>query len=510
MESISAANPTPKTFTEKAHDFVDNYFNLKNASMLETALKVISYVTIIIPLLIYFIQQCTTEPIAIASPVIEPKIDEDILAVLNDTPQFTRYTIGRAVDPNGFSLTAAHIRPANLFYDAILGQGQTVLPGRGLFKINMNHDEVRRRLDEDREFTITARGDRACQINNGRAVPLARIYGENEFKITAAEIRTVLDSQKVYTSLPIAFYSGLKRAMQDDEIVILPGRDRAPIRLRNLENDHCMAFINQVRENPQDFGFESAEQMNQILDLTLYQLGSLVVKTEDYYLLTNPDGTIRRRNPGDQDAFRLINACGIRGIHHTEEIDISNRAIMTQGFSTALQSAESGFVVFPAVGMGVWRGDPNLYWRAFLDAVIAKGEGLEKIFINPGHQTTRLGVFSGHSGDEFQIILDEYKNEHADNPVSMANLNKIINLFHRKTDLVHLSQKLKLAFPDKIISLFNASDPDVTLGYHVGEYVNNIGHTYTTEENYTALGTNGLCFETITKVHENPIRLIQV
>jgi hypothetical protein len=58
-------------------------------------------------------------------------------------------------------------------------------------------------------------------------------------------------------------------------------------------------------------------------------------------------------------------------------------------------------------------------------------------------------------------------------------------------------------YPDRVVSLLNASDPDVTLGFHVGEYVNNFPHCSTTEENYTAIGTNGLCFEDISGVHES-------
>ncbi len=60
-----------------------------------------------------------------------------------------------------------------------------------------------------------------------------------------------------------------------------------------------------------------------------------------------------------------------------------------------------------------------------------------------------------------------------------------------------------------LLPFFNASDPDVTLGNHVGEYVNNLDHPPTTEENYTALGTNGLCFEYLSSVRSDPNRVIQ-
>ena len=67
---------------------------------------------------------------------------------------------------------------------------------------------------------------------------------------------------------------------------------------------------------------------------------------------------------------------------------------------------------------------------------------------------------------------------------------------------------MKEANPDKTVALFNASDPDVTLGDHVGEYVNNMGSAPTTEENYAAAGTSGLGFEGITRVLEDPKRII--
>jgi len=83
-------------------------------------------------------------------------------------------------------------------------------------------------------------------------------------------------------------------------------------------------------------------------------------------------------------------------------------------------------------------------------------------------------------------------------------------LFKDNSDLLQLSYNLKIQFPDETVSIFNASDPDVTLGYHVGEYTNNFPHTSTTEENYTAMGTNGLCFEHITQVHEDNNRIFSL
>jgi hypothetical protein len=181
---------------------------------------------------------------------------------------------------------------------------------------------------------------------------------------------------------------------------------------------------------------------------------------------------------------------------------------MTENFKTDLIAAENGVAIFPAVGMGIWGGDPDLYWRAFLDAVISQ-ENLDVICVNPGHQMTRTGKYTGCRGEEFQTILDEYKTCYANDPKARIRLEKILNLYESQKDIVQLAHQLKLAYPEKIISLFNASDPDVSLGYHVGEYVNNWPHTITTEENYTAMGSNGLCFEGITDVHSFPNRLLQ-
>ncbi|MGE0199045.1 MAG: hypothetical protein AB7S94_09860, partial [Simkaniaceae bacterium] len=64
-------------------------------------------------------------------------------------------------------------------------------------------------------------------------------------------------------------------------------------------------------------------------------------------------------------------------------------------------------------------------------------------------------------------------------------------------------------FPDRVVALQNASDPDVTLGYHVGEYVNNLSHPSTTEENYSAIWSNCLNFERHTGVLNNSLRIIQ-
>jgi hypothetical protein len=245
----------------------------------------------------------------------------------------------------------------------------------------------------------------------------------------------------------------------------------------------------------------------------MYQLGAMIVKTEDFRIFADGDGQILERNPGEPDAIRLINACGIRGIRaHGAGNDDLHQRILKETFSTALQAAEDGFIVFPAVGMGVWTGDPSIYWTALFDAVGRAGTGLEKIFINPRHARSIDGKYRGRSGDECAEILNDCmaSYESQGDAVAVANLRKIVNLYDEKTDLLQLSYKLKKAYPLKTISLVNASDPDVTLGNHTTEYSNNRPHcANTTEEHYSMLGTNGLCFECITGVHEEEDRIVQ-
>jgi hypothetical protein len=509
----------PQTCTQKLQNFAEGYFDLKNSSLLETALKVISYATLIIPAIVLAIR--TALRYLESAPKIGQVLTPEIQAVLDQTPEFAGYRIGQGTPYAGSTLTSATIRPANLFFRALLGDNSTTMPGSGeLFAFRAPPEQIRAQITQADPhgivaFSAAGTPGQTFSRTTGRRVDipdLAALYGPATYRLSNQEIQSTLESQKIYTApmLPLPFYRALKQAMIQDGIVTLPGNDGGPRKVNQLATPACVALLANVIDHFADYGFSSRVDCDRILNLTLYQLGSLVIKTEDYRIFLDGNGKIRERNPGAQDAIRLINACGIRGIHATPSPD--NKTIMTQAFQVALRSAENGFVVFPAVGMGVWGGDPDLYWRAFLDAVIESGTPLEQIFVNPGHQTTRNGIFNGHNGNEFQLILDEYRTnaQRAQDTAAIANLAKVTNLFERKTDLVHLSHNLKVAFPDKTVSLFNASDPDVTLGNHVGEYVNNLDHATTTEENYTALGTNGLCFERITGVHDAPHRLIQL
>lgn len=418
------------------------------------------------------------------------------------------------------SLTSLSIRPANLFYQALFGPGAVTEPGSGkLFAFRRSHCEIRRQInaaDPDSVVSFSAKGTLAKIHSRARGVTdipdLAAILGNAVYRISYGELQSTLASQKIFVApiLPLPFYRALKEAILKDGIVTLPGERGDPVKLSAVKSRHSRAIVKDAAKNYQKYGFQTKQDCLDLLDLTFYQLGSLVVKREDFRSFIDKSGKILERNPGDPDAIRLINACGIRGIQSTPRTKISNRSIMRQTFQTALTAAESGLAIFPAVGMGVWRGDPDLYWRSFLDAVIQMPPELEQIFVNPGHQTTLYGRYQGCKGEEFQLILDEYRKLYAKDPKALANLSKIINLFEKKTDVVQFARLLKKAFPEKTVSLFNASDPDVTLGNYVGEYVNNLAHCSTTEENYTALGTNGLCFEGVTGVHNDPSRVVAV
>lgn len=525
MTAASFFNPhyieNPYTIYDKFYNFIEGYFDLTNASAIETALKVISYATLIIPAAMLlakaFLRCCAPLPIATIQVPQIPGVPLEIQEVLDQTLAFEGYFIGQGTPYEGTNLTAATVRPANLLYGAMRLRGWALggetMPGSGeLFTFLDPHSQIRNRIFEDNPDDVLDVSARWAdgRIGNMR-INMTDLYGDQICRISCGEIQEILNSQKIYTAplLPLPFYRALKQAMREDHIVTLPGNDAHPVKLSALQNPHCRQLIDGVRNHFADYGFSCREACEELLDLTLYQLGSLVVKTENYLLLVDANGKIRERHPGEADMIRLINACGIRGIHATPPTEIDNRMIMGQAFRTALIAAENGFVAFPAVGMGIWGGDPNLYWRAFLDAVIQAGAPLEKIFVNPRHQITPRGPYTGQNGGEFQTILNEYRTQYANNAQALANLDKIINLYERQTDVLQLSQQLKRAYPDRIVSLFNASDPDVTLGNHVGEYVNNLNHANTTEENYTALGTNGLCFEGITGVHEDERRLIQ-
>lgn len=471
-----------------------------------------------------------------AAPPIPALGDSAVEKVVKKTPPFNFYRLMKvegALPTDEIILTGVNVRPANLFFEALFKDSpadkaiKVSQPGKGvLFRFNRPHQEVREYCLSQTgvvEFTAQGRKGKICKYDTrtGRGgiadvADLSTVFGKNTYRISFDEIKATLASQKIYTSalLPLPFYQGLKKAMAEDHVIVLPGHDGTPATLEDLLNSgddvkvkHIREFLNDVKTDPKKYGIQI--NFDIYLRLTLYQIGSMVIKTEDYRIFIDGDGQILERNAGENDAIRLINACGIRGLHSDKTAQEYNKEIMMENFKTALTAAEKGFVLFPAVGMGVWRGDPDVYWSAFLDAVADKGDSIKQIFVNPGHAETMYGHYRGATGQELQYFVEKYLKIYAEDKKAVENLKKITNLLGLKTDLVQLAHNLKKEFPEETVSLFNASDPDVTLGYHVGEYVNNMPHTHTTEENYTAMGTNGLCFEGITGVHESEGRVIQ-
>ena len=298
--------------------------------------------------------------------------------------------------------------------------------------------------------------------------------------------------------------------MDQDKMVILPGKDRTPQVLGGFKTGQVGKLLDEVRKDPKAYGFIDNGTMlsfEDLFGLTFYQVGSMIVKTEDYLCLVGDGYKIVSRKVGDQDQIHLINACGIRGFHHSTNVPDNekhavDKQIMKETFKMSMRSiGEGGYFVLPAIGLGVWGGSPEIYWGAFFEAVIECDVQLENILVSPGHQKISG---TNYQGQEFATMLEEYKKKSPDN----KNLSKIVNLYHRKTDVLLLAKHLKAQFPKKVVGLLNASDPDVTLGYHVGEYVNNLSHPSTTEENYAAAGTSCLNFEHHTKVLSDDSRVI--
>jgi len=426
---------------------------------------------------------------------------------ITSTPQFDQYR----VKPDA-RVTDLTIRPANLFFEAL--DLKTTMPGsRQLFAFTSSRgtvlDIINHRYQKTDSIQITAKGKSGSL--KGNQVNLDQYFGEGVYHLSYGEIQSMMDSQRIYVSplIPKAFYLGLKQAMDQEGMVILPA---VTLKAQSIDEKYpkIKAFLAQAKAAPEDFGFVNDGMMlsfEELSELTLYQIGSMIVKTEDYHCFVGDGYQIADRQVKDKDQLRLINACGIRGFHQAHlipgnahhEID---RRIMTETFKATFQSiGDGGYFVVPALGLGVWGGEPDVYWGAFLDAVVESEVNLEQILVNPRHQ--RVGHYHGQ---EFGLMLERYKKDHPDN----QTLKKVFDLYYQEKDEVLLAKHIKAQFPDAVVGLLNASDPDVTLGNHVGEYVNNLSHPSTTEENYSAIGSNCLNFESHTQVRRHEERVIQI
>ncbi|MBA3816256.1 MAG: hypothetical protein H0X29_07000, partial [Parachlamydiaceae bacterium] len=304
---------------------------------------------------------------------------------LEHTPKFAGYqiTLPKGHFCEGIVLTGINIRPSNLFFFELFKNTNitTTMPGSGkLFAFNAPYENIRDYINQKAEdiadiLEFSAKDVSGHGIIGGKTLKIADLsclYGTNTYKISFKEIKNILDSQKIYTSslLPLPFYKGLKEAMSIDSIVILPGSDSNPVVFKELQGNKAIGeFLHIVQADPKKFGFSSIKDFEELCEMTLYQIGSMVVKSEDYRIFMDGHGHILAREPGKNDAIRLINSCGIRGLHSSKTPAKFNKKIMTENFKTDLIAAENGVAIFPAVGMGIWGGDPDLYWRAFLDAI---------------------------------------------------------------------------------------------------------------------------------------------
>lgn len=414
-------------------------------------------------------------------PIFPPGFGSDFQKVIAGAPDFHHYRISLP-DGRETVVSAARVRPANLFFKAM--DLDVTQPGSGtFFTIKHDHAELRRQLEQRR--------DRGEVVDFAAKGYWGGVYGTNHYRISYDEVVKALDSQHIYLSplVSLDFYKGLKNAIQLDGMAEVPNMT---LQKWSSGEGHTAAFLRSKVAAP-------------YLRYTFYELGTQVVKIEDYRVFMDENGKIFERQEGVNDAFRLINMCGIRRFTTKSALALSNQTLMYNSFRTAIAAAQDGILIFPAVGMGVWGGDPELYWNALITALLESPDtdNLDAICVNPGHQPSPYGNYKGRKGDEFREILAQYKVDH---PNLLGKLNKIICLGSQ--DVVQLAHRLKCAYPGKTVSLVNASDPDVILSpYVVGEYVNNMPHASTTEENLAAVGDSCARFETLTGVHTTPGRI---
>jgi hypothetical protein len=253
-----------------------------------------------------------------------------------------------------------------------------------------------------------------------------------------ASHRQTLASPTIYVSqgLPPKFYEGLKQALIKDKHAKNPN-----VKFSELNTPECKKFIQNVKDNPSNFGIQCQFDLEALLSLTLNQIGAMVVKTD----LT-------------EDPIRRIDVCAVPNEGHRG----NNTTIMRSAFQSVLQSAENGMVIFPAIGLEAQGGDPDLFWNTLIDAIVSSGRNVEKIFINPRHRATPGKSFQNATGEEFQKILDQRraKYEKQQDRKALDNLAKIKNLSGENADLVQLAHNLKKEFPESVVALVNDSDPN--------------------------------------------------
>lgn len=465
---------------------------------------------------------------------------KDLSKVIQEAPQFNGYEIEvkgaqKAVaggKVNHYSLASADAedvsvtltgldsRPANLLLNAVYGKDATTKPGKAVFKYNdpqQSLDELSQKNDSQKFVINFAQAENRTvklKVGNGHghdtytASP-KEVFGANEFNITAGEVKEILDSAKIYTAsiLPPKFFYEVKAILDKSPNRFLVDKKARKIPALN-EITELKPLLQKVQQNPQAYGFADENAFQYVARLDLYHIGSLVVKTEKLHVLVNDEYKLKQREVGTDTAINLISACGIRpGAKGSDkEDDNYSYVVAVEMFKSILIAASQkphATIVMPAIGLGVWaandhqaaRGAAEFYWGAFneaLESVDDKGN-IENIVVNPdGRDQSSREVF-------------EYIQASENNFGLWAKVKTASG-----KDILRIADNYKEENPSANVFLVNASDPDVTLGKHVGEYVNNFPHNHTTEENFAACTTSLLCDQEMTRIMEHHERIFGI
>lgn len=450
---------------------------------------------------------------------------------IRETPKFNFYTLIPADQKVMQSrITSWDTRPVHLLFRA-LGIKFSTVPADVSTFIWYGFEQAKSQLEKlDGILSVQANKDDWVigwirLENNAFTTEYSKetqVYGDRVFEIHADEVRQIVESQRIFLSplIPKKFFMEFEKALFEDSQTNrvypwIPRLGNSPISLNfddligetNIYYAQLNALGKQVDQNPGEYGF-NPEQYEIFKGLSLYQIGSMVVRRQDAILLVNERYQLRERKAGDNDVFRMIDISGIRDFHSTHTDRSLLREIMKNAFKTGLAAAEEGVIIFPAIGLGVWQGDPELYWGALLDAIIESPVIFKAIMINPAHQ--KLIRFQNKAGEEFETMLGAKLVSEELTDEQKEKLSKVKNLFKRQTDILLLAHELKRRFPNTQISIVNASDPDVVLGGITGEYAFHRNHPHTTEENFANVTTNALCFKQLTGAAENEAKVISV
>lgn len=463
------------------------------------------------------------------------RINEGIEEALNATPKFKFYQVTPHTPVPGipqFTITSVTRRPVNFLFRALgIKANNPGSRGGSTIRFRESFEKVREKIlgsDDQEVVDVKALSNEKINVFRDRSdshpqqVDEREIFGDKVFQIRRGELKDLVNSQQIFLSptLPREFYLGVQEALKKDNMLELPYNrdqgDREPIYFSDLLKPevaipypNLKAFVASVFDDNAQYGFDE-DSFESFRHLTLYEIGAMSVRRQDVKLMVDENLQIRERAPDANDSIRLLDISGIRSFSYSQTTHEVHKDIMTNTFKTALQAACGGFLVMPAIGMGVWRGHPEVYWNALFTAVAESEMDFDRIFINPGHQRTYGGQYDGASGGEFAGMLSAFMEN--SNEVQKAKLSKIFNLYDpvNGKDILQLAHQLKVKFPDKTVSIANASDPDDTIGRLTGQYAFNMCHPHTTEENYANLTTSALCFKDITEVNNHEDRVISV